>query len=145
MARLKAQTHYNHYTPANVLYTSRWAASVPTQAFPAIVLQGGNTADGSAGRVYYKASASNLPQSARELVKQIREALRRPCPTPAPTPGPTPVQPVVVPLIPDIGPPHAPPHEPADEGDNTLFLAVLAAVGAAAVTFISQFKSRVQL
>lgn len=125
LASLKAQTHWNHYTPAVKMYQTRFASAVPSNQFPAVMLQGPDCSNQQQhGKVYFKCSAGQLPDSPQKLVAMIRDALKRPCPPPGPgpTPTPPPVNPQPIPLIPDVGPSVTPPSSPVE--DQSLMLAV---------------------
>jgi len=99
LRKLKAQTHFHHYTPQSSVY-ERYG-NLTSAGLPSIVLQD-NT-----GKVIYKASGANAPNAPWPLVKGVVECIRAHCPhcprpnptptpSPTPTPGPSP--------IPDIGP-----------------------------------------
>lgn len=120
---LKAQTHWNHYTPESRLYQSRLAHALPD--VPAVSLQA------ASGKVLYKASGLNLPITPKELIAKVRDCFPRPKP---PTPSPQPAPPVEPPLqpIPDLGPP-IPDVLPPPADDSPMWLVVVAGlVGAAA-------------
>lgn len=101
LRKLKAQTHFHHYTPSSSVY-ERYG-NLTANGLPAIVLQD------ETGKVVYKASGVGTPNAPWPLVKGIVECIRahcphcpRPKPTPTPAPSPTPA-PTPNP-IPDIGP-----------------------------------------
>ena len=106
LASLKAQTHFHQYDQGSVLYKTRLAHAVPDA--PAVVVQ---TAD---GKVVYKASGANLPQSADELASNISISLGgcRPRPRPPAPPQPQPDVDVDVHPIPDVAPQPARPEFP---------------------------------
>ena len=96
---LKKQTHFHHYTPKSSVF-ERYTSLV-ANGYPAVVLQDGT------GKVIYKASGANVPQSDWPLVKGIIECIRSHCPhcpRPNPTPTPSPVPTPSPNPIPDIGP-----------------------------------------
>lgn len=131
LSRLKAQTHFHHYTPANSLY-GRYAGLTAT-GLPAVVLQD------AAGQVVFKASGPNLPEESGRLVRAIRDSVRvncprlRPCPKPSPPP---PVDPELEPkpAVPDIGGPEPGSPSPRDE---TLAVTGVAFLAALVVGFIA--------
>jgi len=106
LASLKAQTHFHQYDTTDALYKTRLAHAVPDT--PAVVVQ---QAD---GKVVYKASGVNLPQSADELAGNISISLGgcRPRPRPQPAPKPDVDVDVDVTPIPDIAPQPARPEFP---------------------------------
>lgn len=131
LSRLKAQTHFHHYTPANSLY-DRYTGLTAT-GIPAVVVQD------AAGQVVFKASGSNLPEEPGRLVRAIRDAVRARCPELGPCPKPTPPSPVAPdpdgkPSVPDIGGSGTVP--PAGH-DETLAVTALAFVVALAVGFVA--------
>lgn len=121
LRRLKEQTHFHHYTPANSVY-SRYS-NLTAGGLPVVVLQD------ASGTVVYKVSGEQVPPSPLPLLRAMIDCIRAHCPLcprPKPKPEPTP-QPDDVPndkpVIPDI----VGPNEDTPVGrDDTL--AVTAAV-----------------
>jgi hypothetical protein len=147
LASLKAQTHWNHYTPALAMYRTRFASAVPENQFPAIMLQGPDQY-GNHGKVVFKCASHNIPDSPQALVAMIRNALGRPCPRPDPAPTPTPEpnpNPNPIPVIPDIGPQPLAPTPPAEEPTNVLGLAAIASLITAAIAAYLETKNRVKM
>ena len=100
LARLKSQTHFNHYTPASSIY-SRYA-NLTGGGLPVVVLQD------PSGTVVFKASGDAVPPAPWPLVRGIIDCIRAHCPhcprpKPKPTPEPAPDDvPDDKPVIPDI-------------------------------------------
>jgi hypothetical protein len=124
LAAIRKQCHFAHYTPANPLYAGRYAAAIPPDRLPAVMLARPD------GGVVYFAAGDTVPASAGELFDQleffakldpaldpdapvrIRDIARPDCPdgrcppaspsrpavTPEPPAGPGPLAPYVRPL-----------------------------------------------
>lgn len=133
LARLKAETRFNHYTPDNPMYRERVCTWL-NGAYPIVALQ---QAD---GQVVFKASGSTIPRSPDALADEIAASIAscpncHPRPQPAPEPGPQPT-PVV---IPDIGPPV---DQPQPDDEPSPFAAACAALlGGALLAGISALRN----
>jgi hypothetical protein len=132
LSRLKAQTHFHHFTPASSVY-GRYPA-ITGGGLPAIAVQDAK------GAVVYKASGANAPRAPWPLVKGIKDCILahcphlRPCPKPEPQPAPAPGPEPGPPSIPDIvGPPDE--VEPVDDASVKIALAAFVVVFVASFAF----------
>lgn len=138
LSRLLSQTHHHYFTTSNPNYRARYAVA-NGNVVPAVIVSK------STGEIVYKASGSNIPNSAVELADQIADAIAeqrsdcRPHPEPSPTPSPSPA-PGPAPMIPDIGPGTKPAGGSDDGGMGVI--AALAAVAAGAVGYTAVYGKR---
>jgi hypothetical protein len=65
LAAIRTQCHWHHYTPNDPIYKERFRKIIPPDRLPAVLLQ---RADGG---YVYKATGSNVPNSAAELFDEM--------------------------------------------------------------------------
>lgn len=100
LRRLKEQTHFHHYTPANSVY-SRYN-NLTAGGLPVVALQD------ASGAVIYKVSGDQVPPAPWPLLRGIIDCIRAHCPhCPRPKPKPEPLPepddvPDDKPFIPDV-------------------------------------------
>lgn len=128
LATLVAQTRYNVYRATDKIYQTRYAGQVGSD-FPVVVLQRPD------GKVCYKCSGANLPETARELAEHVAQAIKDCCPFPRPTPTPAPTPPAPTPTpdlppIPDITPDQPDEQEVPADDKSAFYIALLVAMAA---------------
>jgi len=134
---LKAQTHWNQYLTDSPQYVTKWASKV---AFvPCVMVQN------SKGKVVYRASGTNIPTHADQLVVDIHTMIEGCCPwKPKPKPNPdtdvvpTPdTNPDTSDVVPDITPEI---EKPKTDMVIAVLLGILALLAGVAIPAYDHFK-----
>lgn len=126
LRRLKAQTHFNHYTPKNAVYTRY--GNLTDAGTPTVSVQNAD------GQVLYKMPGKAMPNEPWPLVEGMRKMLHQrfphicPGPCPKPEPAPSPDQPDDLPPIPDIVGPDQPDAVKQDHDDSLWIAGVVFAL-----------------
>lgn len=136
LIKLKAQTHWHHYTPASAVYGN--LARAATNGTPCVMVQD------ASGKVVYKSSGADVPATSLELVRGVIQRIRDCCPVcPRPKPRPDPL-PDVPDIVPDVVPDVVGPDDTTDPNgrDDTLLVALIAFVAALGIGFLVTAKGQ---